>query len=264
MTLTRSWWLDLGSVPSLKFYYWFSENWSKWLSWKFPPQLHHHAPLLFHEDMFWRERLGNRPSNVSCSPKSLVGSWTVFLIAESTGWLIADPHPEYWTDGGSGTWVCVTPPSALGSRKTFLILVMMGQVMDTHIQTPKTISLLSQLINKPQQILFNRQLLVRFVFLRDEVISGRGLKYCLHKKKKKQNNNNPDLAALLWCHITAELGLKLLSIIMIHQCLCKMSVLTSIHLNVETQESEPSSGFSKGGKPRESQGVERGNGSQVR
>lgn len=90
-----------------------SQNWSKRLSkfWKIPPQLHHNALLLFHEEMFL-ESIWVR-GHVSRRPKSLVGSWTVFLTAESTGWIIADPHPEYWTccRGRSLWFMCtVTAP----------------------------------------------------------------------------------------------------------------------------------------------------------
>lgn len=53
--------------------------------------------------------------HVSSHPKRLVGRWTVFLTAESTGWIIADPHPPHWPDRlGKGpffTSTRVTPPS---------------------------------------------------------------------------------------------------------------------------------------------------------
>lgn len=53
----------------------------------------------------------------SSHPKRLVGSWTVFLTAESTGWITADPHPEYRTDWlvRSPWFTCtVTPPGLFG------------------------------------------------------------------------------------------------------------------------------------------------------
>lgn len=80
--------------------------------WIIPVQLHHSVLLLFHEDMFWRAFVRG---HVSRRPKSLVGSWTVFLTAEATGWIVADPHPEQradWLGTSPGSVCTVTPPEA--------------------------------------------------------------------------------------------------------------------------------------------------------
>lgn len=39
-------------------------------------------------------------------PKTFAGSWTVFSTAELTGWVITDPHPDWWNDCGEAHDSC--------------------------------------------------------------------------------------------------------------------------------------------------------------
>lgn len=52
-------------------------------------------------DSSWKHVLESGSVRVSRHPKSLGGSWAVFNSSKKElEWLIADPHPEFWRDGG--------------------------------------------------------------------------------------------------------------------------------------------------------------------